>query len=226
MKTQEIKQLVEYFEDRIVKNFETHFSYLVLEDFYDGGFEDRIEDEFFYEEYFSRYESKIIDLLLLIESNEDNIYIDFKLRLIKLKRIIDNYLLKSDETTDKKHRVPRAKKFLFTDYKILDTLYSKLFENKLIELSNNNFKDILSNKSDDKIQWLGTEIQITNLINLLIIHNHLDGENSNQKYLLISHYFINKQNNSFRPKQLAAVYSEKVSSIPADDIINKIVTHL
>lgn len=226
MKTEEIRQLIEYFEERILNNFETHFSYLVLEDFYTGGSEDRIKDEFFYEEYFSRYESKIIDLLLLIENKEDNVYNDFKLRLIKLKRIIDNYLLKSDETTDKEHRVPRAKKFLFNDSNTLDTLHSKLIENKLIELSDNNFKDILSNKSDEKIQWLGTEIQITNLINLLIAHNHLDGENSTQKYSLISHYFTNKQNKPFRAKQLAAVYSDKSSSIPYDDIINKLVTHL
>lgn len=226
MKAQEIRQLVEYLEDRILNNFEIHFSYLVLEDFYSGGFEDRIRDEFFYEEYFSRYESKIIDLLLLMEDNEDNVYKDFKIRLIKLKRTIDNYLLKSDETTDQEHRVPRAKKFLFNDSETLDTLHSKLIENKLIELSDSNFKDILSNKSNEKIQWLGTEIQITNLINLLITHNYLDGENSNQKYSLISNYFTNKQNKPFRAKQLAAVYSDKSSSIPDDDIINKLVTHL
>ncbi|WP_299114291.1 hypothetical protein [uncultured Winogradskyella sp.] len=231
MELKEVKALVEYFEDRIIKNFETHFSYLVLEDFYEGGYDDRIEDEFYYDEYYSKYESNIINLLLEIEDNMSSEYINLKLRLIKLKRIIDTRLSKIESNINppirsKKRNVqfilnPKIEKELF-----IKTLHILLLDFKLISSNFDNFKSHFDNNWHDKIQWYGTELQITNFITLLIEKGLLDIETQNFKNKLITAHFTNKKGNNYKEKQLSSVLADKKALVPNDDVILKIIQEL
>lgn len=229
MDFEEIKNQVEYLEDRVITNFEKYFSYLVLEDFHSGGYNDRIADEFFYEEYFSRYEDAIRSLLLLIGNNFSEEYADFELRLIKMKRVIDSKLLKSEETSDISVRNKRVVTFLISDgidkNLFISAFYNLLFDNKLIDINQDDF-NLHFNDDWNKIKWLGTEIQITNLISSLIDKKFLDPETNNSKYKLISAHFINKNGKPFNEKQLGSVYSEKKEFIPNDDIVLKIIKKL
>lgn len=228
MNSNEIKKLVEYYEDKILTNFEINFNELVLMDFYEGGFEDRIEDEFFYEEYFSRYEQGIIDLLFSIENKFDEETQNLKLRLIKLKRIIDNNLAKSIKVDNNKDfRVKRKSQFLLNQTVdkegFIELLYSKLTDNKLINISINDFKKHFTLDWDSKIQWLGTELQLTNLIYLLIKDKYLESETETFRHKLVCTHFINKGGKDFKEKQLGAVFSEKKDTIANDDVIFKII---
>ncbi len=231
MDTKDIEKIVSYLEDRIITNFEKHFSQLVLMDFYEGGYNDRIEDEFFYDEYFSRYENKVIDVLLFLEDDKSEVSQNFKIRLIKMKRIIDNYLSKIPKDVEtNSFRHIRNSQFLINQKldksKTIKNLHNQLYINKLIDLSFEDFKSHFDKNWDSKIQWLGTELQIVNLINLLIDKNILDKETQNFKYKLITSHFINKKGNIFIEKQLGSVYSEKREMIPNDDIIFSIINSL
>ncbi|WP_299177110.1 hypothetical protein [uncultured Chryseobacterium sp.] len=228
MNSNEITKLVEYYEDKILTNFDTNFNELVLMDFYEGGFEDRIEDEFFYKEYFLRYEQGIIDLLLSIEDKFDETTQNLKLRLIKLKRIIDNKLAKSIKVDENKDfRVKRKSQFLLSQTidkeEFVALLYSKLTDNKLIDIGINDFKKHFTLDWDSKIQWLGTELQLTNLIFLLIKDKYLESETETFKHKLVCTHFINKRGNEFSEKQLGGVFSEKKNTIANDDVIFKIM---
>jgi hypothetical protein len=79
---------------------------------------------------------------------------------------------------------------------------------------------------NEKIQWLGTEIQISNFFSRLINLKILDPETDNFRNKLIATHFLNKNNNSFKEKQLGAVYSEKKEFIPTDDVTNKIIREI
>lgn len=233
MEFDEIKKLVEYYEDRIIINFEEYFSRLVLMDFYEGGFEDRIEDGLYYQEYFEQYENGIIKLLILIENEFDKEHDDLKMRLIKMKRIIDTKLSQIELISDgeKPLRIKKRNNQFLVSSKIdkeefVQNLYEKLHLNNLINTTFENFKNHFSEKGHDKIQWLGTELQITNLISSLIEKQFLDPETVNFKNKLIASHFENKNKKLFKEKQLGAVYSEKKESIPKDDIINKIIEEI
>ncbi|QMU63035.1 MAG: tyrosine-type recombinase/integrase [Flavobacteriaceae bacterium] len=229
---QEVKKKVEYFEDRILHNFETHFSYLVLDDFYGGGHRDRISGEWFYDEYFEQYENDIIELLLKIE-HKDEKYYDFQLRLIKLKRIIDTKLSKIENNNDTTNplRINRKKSFLLNPdlnkKEFINFLYKVLIKNKLIDEKNDDFKFHFENQWDKKIQWLGTEFQITNLIDLLIENNYLNNETKRFRHQLVIHHFINKNGEPFKNNQLSKALSEdkhKAFEYITNDIIDEIST--
>ena len=219
MKFKDIKKQVDYLEDRVINNFDKYFSQLVLLDFYEGGFEDRLEDSLFYEEYFSDYESTIIDLLFHIKEESNVESLDLKLRLIKMKRIIDTYLSKvinneSDvDNPNIKRKHNRNSNFLLNQNldteKLIEFVHKQLFTNKLIDISLNNFKSHFKNEWDSKIQWLGTELQLTNFITLLIENEYLDSETKRFKNKLIALHFTNKKGNSFNEKQLGSVFSDK-----------------
>lgn len=228
MEIKDIEKIVNYLEDRIITNFEKHFSQLVIEDFYEGGYNDRIEDEFFYDEYFSRYENKVIDTLLFLENDMSEESQNFKLRLIKMKRVIDNYLSKIPkgvEINSFKHN--RNSQFLINQEldksKTIENLHNQLYINKLIDSNFDDFKSHFNKNWDSKIQWLGTELQIANLINLLVDKNILDKETQNFKYKLITSHFVNKKGNVFNVKQLGSIYSDKREMIPNDDITLSII---
>lgn len=233
MTFQEIKELVEYYEDRIIINFEKYFSELVLMDFYEGGYEGRLSDELYYEEYFEEYENEIIDLLLSIENEFSYEYQNFKMRLIKMKRLIDTKLstvtLVSNEEKISR-AVGRKNQFLINPKigkeQFIQTLFDKLISNNLISTTSEIFKNHFFVKCNDRIQWLGTELQITNLFSRLIEIKVLDPETVNFKNKLIAFHFTNRNNKLFKEKQLGAVYSEKKESIPTDDIINKIIEEM
>jgi len=232
MKKEELKQLVEYFEDRILNNFEKHFSSLVLEDFYDGGFEERIKDEFFYEEYFSQYEQNIINLLLQIENETSSEFIDFKLRLIKLKRIIDTRLLSSEIEMKQdllKTGNKRNTQFLLNqnlDKEIfIKKVYDLLLINKLIDCSYVEFRTHFDNTWEGKIKWLGTILQITNFITLLIENNYLLDETKRFKNKLILTHFNNSKGEQFISNRLSSVFSDK-KDMTFDDITNDILDEL
>lgn len=231
MDIKDIEKIVNYLEDRIITNFEKHFNQLVIEDFYEGGFDQRIEDEFFYDEYFSRYENKIINTLLFLEDDMSEESQNFKLRLIKMKRIIDNNLSKipKDEELNL-FRHNRNSQFLLNqkldNSKTIEELHNQLYSNKLIDSTLDNFKSHFNKNWDLKIQWLGTELQIVNFINLLIENDILDKETQNFKYKLIASHFTNKKGNNFNEKQLGSVYSDKKEMIPTDDITFTIIKNL
>uniref|UniRef100_UPI00227C1012 hypothetical protein n=1 Tax=Sinomicrobium oceani TaxID=1150368 RepID=UPI00227C1012 len=134
----EVKEKVEYLEERILHNFDKYLNYLVLEDFYDGGYEERIDDEWFYEEYFESYEKDIINLLLEI-GEEDKEYYDFQLRLIRLKRIIDTKLNKLSKAPGETEPVRRSRiSYFILDKKIkkdefIESLYNGLSIKNFIE---------------------------------------------------------------------------------------------
>lgn len=228
MEIEKIKQLIDYYEEKIITKFDDNFNELVLMDFYEGGFEDRIEDEFFYEEYFSRYEQGIIELLLFIEDNFEEEYKNFKLRLIKMKRIIDNHLSKIPKPFNEESlRIRRKSRFLLSSKiekeKFINILYMKLKENQLINIDENEFAKHFTTNWDNKILWLGTELQLSNLIYLLIKDGYLDSETETFRHKLTSTHFLNKKGNEFKEKQLGAVFSEKKETIAKDDVIIKIM---
>lgn len=230
MNFEEIKKQVEYLEDRVITNFAKYFSYLVLEDFYEGGYTDRIEDEFFYEEYFSRYEDEIINLLLSIGDEFDGEYPDLKLRLIKMKRVIDNHLSKiSNDIENNSYRHNRTSNFLLSQKldkeKFIDFLYNQLINNKLINASLKDFKNHFETEWNNKIQWLGTELQLVNLITLFIENEYLDSETVRFKNKLIASHFINKKGNPFIEKQLGSVFSDKKDSM-FNDVTNTIMDEI
>ncbi|TVZ48654.1 hypothetical protein [Olleya sp. Hel_I_94] len=231
MELKKVKELVEYFEDRIIKNFETHFSYLVLEDFYSGGYDDRIEDEFYYDEYYSKYESDITNLLLEIEDDMSSEFMNLKLRLIKLKRIIDTRLSKIESNINpplrsKKRNVQFILSSKIDKQEFIKTLHNQLIEYKLIDTDFNNFEKHFDKDWEDKIQWKGTELQIANLITKLIDNTFLDIETQNFKNKLITAHFINKKGNNYKEKQLSSVLAEKKDYIPDDDVTIKIIQEL
>lgn len=235
MKFKKIKKEVNYLEDRIITNFDKYFSGLVLLDFYEGGFEDRLEDSLFYEEYFSEYESTIVDLLFLIKEESDGEYLDIKLRLIKMKRIIDTYLSKVENDIDvnnnlnTKRRNNRNSNFLLNqkldNEKFIKFLHNQLVINKLINTSIIIFENHFKNEWNSKIQWLGTELQLTNLITLLIENEYLDSQTKTFKNKLIASHFINKKGNPFIEKQLGSVFSDKKDSM-FNDITNTIMDEI
>lgn len=234
MELEEIKRFVGYLEDRIIINFEQYFSELILMDFYEGGFEARLSDELYFEEYFEQHESDIINLLLLIENEFDDEYENLKMKLIKMKRIIDTKLsmvsLESDN--EKKIRTLSRRNISFlinteiNKEEFIQTLFKKLTLNNLINSTSENFKNHFSDNWNEKIQWLGTEIQISNFFSRLINLKILDPETDNFRNKLIATHFLNKNNNSFKEKQLGAVYSEKKEFIPTDDVTNKIIREI
>ncbi len=230
MNFQKIKELVEYYEDRIIINFEKHFSDLILEDFYDGGFEDRLEDELYYEEYYTQYEDGIIDLLFTIQNKTDDKYIDFRRRLIILKRTIDTKLSKiTTEIKLEKIKHQRKSAFLLNqnidNYKFIEFLHKQLVNNKLIKTDINNFNYHFKDEWQTKIQWLGTELQIVNLITLLIENNFLDDETKKFKNKLISSHFLNKKGNRFVEKQLSSCFADKKDTL-FNDITNSIMDEI
>jgi len=230
MRTKEITQLVEYFEDKIIINFDKHFSSLVLEDFYTGGFEERINDTFFYEEYYSQYEQQIINLLLEIENETSSEIFDLKIRLIKLKRIIDTRLSNSEKNIDEKPlRVTRKKQIILNSNikkdKFITTLYDQLIHYKLIDIVFEDFEIHFRNDWVNKIQWLGTELQITNLITLLIENEYLTTETKRFKYKLISSHFTNKKGEPFKENQLSSVFAENKTKT-FEDITNDILDEM
>lgn len=229
-----VKEQVEYFEERILINFDKHFNYLVLEDFYTGGSNDRIEDEWFYEEYFEQYENDIIHLLLDIEQEDERFY-DFQLRLIRLKRIIDNKLIKIGKASNELNpiRQSRINYFLLKDNIseeiFINILFEELISKKFIDCTKDEFSTLFSNsKKRIKIQWKGTELQITLLINSLL--EYFDTDVGKQHFKLIEINFINKKGNNFKHKQLGSVYHEKLDTIASNETILKIIkkmsTHL
>ncbi|PIE50510.1 MAG: hypothetical protein CSA38_02620 [Flavobacteriales bacterium] len=235
MNKSEIKKLVEHFEDKVLINFDTHLSYLVLEDFYSGGYNDRIEDEFFYDEYFKKYEKNIISLLLHIEYKMDSDYMDFKIRLIKLKRIIDNHFIKigKSPTQIRPIRQSRITYFHLKDNidknKFVSLLYDELTSKNFIDCPVQVFEELFNEMPNRfKVQWIGTELQLTLLVNSLL--GYFDSDVSKQHYKLTTNLFVNKKGNDFKPKQLSSVYTEKVDLIKPNDpvhkIIEKISTHL
>lgn len=231
MELEKIKNLVEYYEDKIVVNFEKNFNELVLMDFYEGGYDDRIEDEFFFEEYFSRYERDIVNLLLEIEDSFESEFKGLKLRLIKMKRIIDNHFAKVSYSNNldnhKNFRTTRKDRFLLYSKvdkeNLIKILYSKLVENQLIDITEDLFRKHFENNWKGKIQWLGTELQLSNLIHLLIENKYLDSETKTSKHKLVATHFLNKKGNEFNPKQLGSVLSDKKETIATDDVILKIM---
>jgi len=252
MEFNEVKALVEYYEERINTNFDYHFNNLVLSDFYEGRCDvGRITDEEFYEEYFIQKESAIIYLLNEI-SNEGKEFYGIQNRLIHLKRIIDNKMakvpkdeidfddvpqkvhlpiLKSSEIHNPYNRSrddsfiinPKLDRTLF-----IDTLFKSLKNYNFISTSKEKFSLISEDVffPTNKVQWKGTELQITTLINNLIDLGSLDIVMHNYKFKLISTYFINKKGNDFRPKQLGAVYADKNVLIPDDDSILKVIEEM
>jgi len=242
MDLEEVNKLVDYYEKRVLTEFDKHFNYLVLEDYYSDSTGDvgRIEDEWFYEEYFSRYEEGIIDLLKTIDFDDEDYY-DFQLRLIRLKRIIDTKLSKivkeenEDEVKEPQVRYGRNSSFIinskFDKKKFIKILYESLVSFKFISESEEQFNLIFEDNFNptQKVHWKGTELQITTLISKIIDLEFFDIELNNYKYKLISIYFINKRGRDFRPKQLGSVYNDKKVLLPNDDsilkVIKKVSTH-
>lgn len=234
MELNEVKKLVEYFEDRIINKFDEHFNYLVLEDFYSsGGDVGRLNDEWFYEEYFSRYEEDIIELLNDINFDDEN-YFDFQLRLIKLKRIIDTKIskVKKDDNVGIPARKSRSTSFIINpkidNHKFIKSLYKSLKSNNFISDSEEQFNLIFNDKfyPNDKIHWKGTELEITTLFNSIIENNCFDEEIKKFKFKSISKYFTNKKGNDFRPSQLNSVYHEKKDMILDDNPIFKVISEM
>jgi len=237
MGLKEVKELVEYYEDRIVNKFDKYLNYLVLEDFYSsGGDVGRIEDEYFFEEYFNRYEEGIVNLLNEINIDDED-YFDFQLRLIKLKRIIDTKLnrVKLVDEIDNGNKIiseSRTGTFIINPkldkVKFIKNLYDSLSKYQFISSSEEEFNLIFQNNFNPtkKIHWKGTELQITTLISKLIELKYLDIELNNYKFKLISSYFLNKRGNDFRPKQLGSVYAEKREILPSDDSILEVIKEM
>lgn len=232
MELYEIKELVNHFEEKIITKFEENFSELVLSDFYGGGYDERIEDEFFYDEYFEMFEEDIINLLRYIEDCYDDEYFELKIRLIKMKRKIDTYMCKLEKrnSNDGSLRVNRKSQFILNNKIVkeyfIEILHDKLIQNKLISDDLKTFRKHFDIKWDDKIQWLGTEIQICNLFHLLIENKFLRIETQNFKHKLVCNHFINRKGNVFKEKQLGSVFSDKKVLIPDDDVIIKIIEEL
>ncbi|MFV0304290.1 MAG: hypothetical protein ACK5IC_02255 [Moheibacter sp.] len=231
MNKSEVKKLVEYFEDKVLTNFDTHFSWLVLEDFYGGGYKDRIEDEFFYDEYFEQYEESIINLLLHIEDEMDSDYMDFKIRLIKLKRLIDNHLIKigKSPTHIKPIRQSRITYFHLKDKidrtKFITLLYDELTSKNFIDCSFEIFEQLFSETPNRiKVQWKGTEKEITYLINGILWC--FDDGVGKTHFKLIEILFINRFGSPFKNDQLNSFYYGKSDEILPKDSIYKVVNKI
>ncbi len=234
MELEKVKQLVEYLEDRIVNNFETHFSYLVMEDFYEGGYNERTEDEFFYEEYFEQYENGVINLLLEIEDEMAIEFMNLKIRLIKLKRIIDTKLVNisnEEEPTEikKSLRHSIASYFLIKDRydkkEFVSLLHSILTSKSYIESSLNDFEKLFEETGiKEKILWKGTELEITYLISSLL--RFFDNSTGKRYFKLIENSFKNKSGNDFNSRQLSSVYYDKSDKIVSTDSIYKVVSEI
>ncbi|NIK91166.1 hypothetical protein GZ212_03290 [Mangrovimonas sp. CR14] len=227
----EASRLVEYYEDRIIYNFEKYFNELVLDDFYGGGFRDRIEDSFFYDEYYEQFEEEIIELLLKIKNIDNSEFEDLRLRLIKLKRIIDTKLIEigKSPSQNKPVRESRIGYFMIKDNinskELISVLYEELKSKKLVECSKEDFESLFKvTKQGNKIQWKGTERQITYLICSLLAY--FDNEIGSRHFKLIESLFTNKSGKTFKSKQLSSVYHEKADSIPPNDKIVKIVNNI
>jgi len=252
MKFNEVNALVEYYEERIKTNFDFHFNNLVLGDFYEGGGNvGRITDEEFYEEYFNQKENALIYLLNEISEEGEEFY-GLQNRLIHLKRIIDNKMTKIpkdeidfDDVPQKVHLPILKYREIHNPYNrsrddsfiinpkldrtlFIDTLFKSLKGYNFISTTKEKFDPIFKDVfyPTNKVQWKGTELQITTLINNLIDLGSLDAVMHNYKFKLISTYFINKKGNDFRPKQLGAVYADKNVLIPDDDSILKVIEEM
>ncbi|WP_417800244.1 hypothetical protein [Tenacibaculum sp.] len=241
MKYKKAKIEVEYLEDKIVTDFETSFSYLVLEDFYEGGYEDITEDEFFYEEYFMKYHYRIVELLLELEDNIAEKFMELKIRLIKLKRIIDtkisnigkneNDILQEIEKP-KRTKNPNTQFLLnknFDKDSLIKLLHKHLLNNELINIDLDEFSLHFTNAWECKILWKGTEKQIANLINLLIENKYLRPKCNQFKYKIICSHFINKNGNPFKEKQLSKVFSIEKDNMYKDitnEIFDNVSTNL
>lgn len=235
MDLDDLERKVKFYEGRVSTNFDYNFNQLVLEDFYGGGYDLRIEDEWFLEEYFEDYENDIIELLLEIE-DEGEEYDEFKQRLIKLKRIIDTKLLKiGKQLSDEPKRRIRSVFFVLNPKldkkKFIEFLFNELSSREFIETEMEKFILLFQKSNDDfeRIQWLGTELQITFFISQLIDLGYLDPEINNYKYRLIRIHFKNKKGREFDNKQLGSVFWDKKETLPKDDrilkVIKKVSTH-
>jgi hypothetical protein len=253
MEYNEVKALVEYYEERIKTNFDYYFNQLVLMDFFESDCECTSEDVSYYQEYFSDYNEAIIYILIEIGDEGEEFY-DLKLRLIHLKRIVDNKiaLVPKDILIDYEEsqliHLPnvnnkpnpfnksRDESFIINpkidQQKFIKTLHKHLIEYSFITDSYEKFNSIFKETfyPTNKVQWHGTELQIAYLISSLIDNGLFDVEVGNYKFKLISIYFTNKKGNDFSPKQLGAVHSEKKHFLPEDDairtVINEMSTHL
>ncbi len=233
MDYQEIEKQIEYYEDRIIINFDKYFSELIMMDFYEGGFDDRLSDELYFEEYYEKYENGIINLMFEIEAEEK--YYEFRLRLIKLKRIIDNKLHNlNNEEENNVIKIKPIRQLRISYFKLLTKVNMDLFINKLhsqLQLHNfiqceiSDFKMLfLKEGIKNKIQWKGTELQITSLINELM--KYFDPEVDNYKFKVIVNHFINKSTKVFNSKQLASVYADKKEFLPNNDPIRFILKEM
>ena len=112
--------------------------------------------------------------------------------------------------------------------KFIEKLYNLLQEYKFIESDLNSFKSIFLDdyRVAKKIEWKGTEIQITMFIATLIDNDFLDAEVNKFKYLLLGNYFLNRKGQEFTAKQLGSVYSRNKNAFPNDDSILKIINQL
>ncbi|SDE03807.1 hypothetical protein [Riemerella columbipharyngis] len=120
-----------------------------------------------------------------------------KIRLIKLKRVIDTKLA-NNSVDEKPLKYNRIGHFLLKDkfdkQKFVSLLYSKLISKNFIECSIEDFETIFEeNKYFKKIQWKGTELQLTFLINSLL--KFFDTDINKKHYKLMETYFINKIRN-------------------------------
>lgn len=252
MEYREVKALVEYYEERIKTNFDYYFNQLVLMDFFESDCECTSEDVSYYQAYFSEYNEALVYILIEIKDEGEEFY-DLKLRLIHLKRIIDNKIalipkgdlidfeesqhihLPSLNNKSNPFNKGRDESFIINpkidQQKFIKTLHKHLAEYNFITDSYERFKSIFEKPfyPTSKVIWCGTELQITYLISSLIDNGLFDIEVGNYKFKLISICFKNKKENDFRPKQLGTVHSEKKHFLAEDDairtVINEMSTH-
>ena len=162
---------------------------------------------------------------------ENDTSAETKAWVIEENKVTDNYLSKIPKDEDiNSFRHNRNLQFLLNqkldNSKTIEELHNQLYSNKLIDSTLDNFKSHFNKNWDLKIQWLGTELQIVNFVNLLIENDILDKETQNFKYKLIASHFTNKKGNNFNEKQLGSVYSDKKEMIPTDDITFTIIKNL
>jgi len=221
MDYKKVEKKVIFFEEHILNNFEEHFSDLILDDFYGGGHKERISDSWFYDEYFEQYEQDIVDLLLKLENEGDEFY-ELQLRLIKLKRIIDSTLLKISIGSNQSppSRLGRPNHFKLkgniNKQMFVETLYSELHSNELIKCSLKEFDFLfLESKERQKVQWLGTEFEITLLINSIM--HHFSKDVVRQYFKVIELNFRNRFGNDFKANQLSSVYHSNIDDVSKTD---------
>ncbi|WP_400070392.1 hypothetical protein [Zobellia russellii] len=228
MTFEEIDAKIKRLEKNIITDFEERLIYKRLEDFYEvsSDYDTRVPDEFYYMELLIIDEDEVISLLDEIRYC-DKTFHSLQYRLIKLKRIIDNRLANTSEeliTIDsrKQRRISHFQLDSSINIKdFTDNLYGYLRKYHFIECLKDEFQSIFERgETKFKIKWLGTELELTSLINKLIEYNLLEKETHSYKYHLIAKYFINKRNNQFKEKQLSSVYSEKKDSLSFENPIN------